>query len=82
MFDGDVRLGPAFFEFPLAVVGVSLAILSAQGLVRAIALNGVAGTPKHSTFQQTLGVELTIVWAAPWRPDRHVYMRQQREEQR
>lgn len=82
MFDEDVCLGPALFEFPLAVIGVRLAVLSAQGLVRAVALYGVAGTPKLSVVQQTLGVELTIVRAAPWRPDTHVYMRQQREERR
>lgn len=82
MFDGDVCLGPALFEFPLAVIGVRLAVLSAQGLVRAVTLYGVAGTPKLSVVQQTLGVELTIVRAAPWRPDTHVYISQQREEQR
>lgn len=82
LFDGNVCLGPALFKPPLTVIVVRLAVLSAQGLVRAVALYGVAGTPKLSVFQQTLGVELTIVGAAPWRPDTHVYMRQQREEPR
>lgn len=80
LLDGDVCFGPALFEFPLTVVGVCLPVLSTQGLVCAVTLYGLAGTPKLSVFQQTHGVELTTIWAAAWRPETHVYMRQQCEE--
>lgn len=79
LFNGNVCLRPALFEFPLTIVDVGLAVLSAQRPVRAVTLYGVAGTPKLSVFMQTHCVELTRR-ASPWRTETHVYMRQQRDK--
>lgn len=67
MLDGDENLAQALRLAPNAVVGVGLAVLAAQGLVGAVALDGIAGAAGVQLLHQTHSVEETLLLTVVWK---------------
>lgn len=61
MLDGDEGLAQALRLASQTVIGEGVAVPAADGLVGAVALDGIAGTPGFLLLHLTHGVEETLL---------------------